>query len=101
MNSRRDTPLPYYGFLPSGALAVVAIVLLGSSRVVLNLVILVIGGVVATVLRADWLSGESPVAQTKDTAMSALLTTGRSRGMTLHSSARAVPRPNRHRNGCH
>jgi hypothetical protein len=38
---------------------------------------------------ADWLSGESPVAQTKDTAMSALLTTGRFRGVTLLTVLRA------------
>jgi hypothetical protein len=66
MNSSRDTSLPYYGFLPAGALVVVAIVLVGTSRVVLNLVILLIGGAVVAegvALLGNWRGGADEFAR--------------------------------------
>lgn len=66
MMSRRDTSLPYYGFLPAGALVVVAILLLGSSRVALNLVILAIGGGVVAegvALLVNWRGGADEFAR--------------------------------------
>jgi hypothetical protein len=76
MNSRRDTPVAYYGFLPAGALVVVAVVLFGSSRVVLNVVILIIGGVVVaegTALLLNWRGGANEFARRLQTNSGSLL----------------------------
>jgi hypothetical protein len=73
MKRRSDTPLPYYCFLPAGALVVVAVLLFGSSQVGLNVVVLVIGGMViveGAALLLNWRGGANEFARRLTTGSS-------------------------------